>query len=364
MIDVTQPFANFASFLKNYTATVFYGITCTGKMFTLAPENSVIASQMMGSIVNNGAPGEQAAAAMGVNSYSGIFVLSCGKQSADMIYSSVIDGKWYKTPTQGEPVYIDDLNVILFATEQERFDAVDKYGDASKLVKAMAANALPLINGSYIVVSCLNKDAHFYMVHDRSAHELPAETDTSARDYIKKYGIEPEMLETHYVFIVSTIFRNGLSKKPESTTPYTEIKRVEKNSLIKGEPLIFQNIGVVLFESVDSANEFLEKYGILSNYLVKTALDATHSIRDKELEELNERVAKDKRGMVETFGIMGGSSAVSVLVENLIKSANNDDKDASKKAVKAFVIGILALGSVFGAYKAYRYWDKKKSEKK
>ena len=68
--------------------------------------------------------------------------------------------------------------------------------------------------------------------------------------------------------------------------------------------------------------------------------------------------------MVETFGIMGGSSAVSVLVENLIKSANSDDKDASKKAVKAFIIGILALGSVFGAYKAYRYWDKKKSEKK
>ena len=196
-------------------------------------------------------------------------------------------------------------------------------------------------------------------------NSLPVETDLTVKDLEKRYGIYPEILETHYVIIVNTILRSsGKSKNAKETKCCTEIKKVEKSSIISGEPIIFANTGVVLFESQESGIKFLEKYGVLNQYLVATALNATHKIHAQEVEELNQRVAKDKRGMVETWGIMGGSASLSILTENLIKSSMENDKEASKRAGKTFIIGIGALLSVGGIYKLYRWWEKKREERK
>ena len=68
--------------------------------------------------------------------------------------------------------------------------------------------------------------------------------------------------------------------------------------------------------------------------------------------------------MVETWGIMGGSASLSILTENLIKSSMENDKEASKRAGKTFIIGVGALLSVVGIYKLYRWWEKKREERK
>ena len=99
--------------------------------------------------------------------------------------------------------------------------------------------------------------------------------------------------------------------------------------------------------------------------MIRHALDATHDIHKEEIEDLNEQIAKDKRGMVETFSLMGATSIASILTENLIRSYNEDSSgEATKKAVKAFAVGIGAIGSVFGLYKLFRYIQKKEKESK
>lgn len=355
MYDLNSPMANYASFLKNYTGEVFYGVTCSGKFFTLPPENTV-SSSVDPSIINNGGSAP---------TYSGIFVLTCGKHSNSLMFPQGIDGHWCRSPVDNEPVYIDELNCALFASEKERYDVYEKYGDASKLIKSFAAATIPLINSSYIAVTCLNKDKQFWMVHDRTIDALPIETDLTTRDLKTRYGIYDEQLETHYIFIVNTIIRSsGKSRQTKDTKTSTEIKRVEKSSVKRGEPIIFANIGIVLFEDNESGNQFLDRYGILSNYMVSTALDATHHIHDNEIEELNERAAKDKRGIVEAYGVIGGSSAIGILMENVIKCSMAEDKDSSKKAGKALVVGLTGIASVIGVYKLYRWWEKKREESK
>ena len=352
MFDLNSPIASFATFLKNYTDQIFYGITCNGKFFILPPENSTYNPIQNGSICNN-------ADGSGPQSYSGIYVLTTGKNTAQLALPNPMDGNWYRTPVDNEPTYIENLNCILFASERERYDTYEKYGDVSKLIKAYASGIIPLMNSSYIAITSLNRDKQFWMVHDRTIDPLPVETDLTIK------GIYPEILETHYVFIVNTILRSsGKSKNAKDTKCCTEVKKVEKSSIITGEPIIFANTGVVLFESQENGIKFLEKYGVLNQYLVATALNATHKIHAQEIEELNKRVAKDKRGMVETWGIMGGSASLSILTENLIKSSMENDKEASKRAGKTFVIGIGALLSVVGIYKLYRWWEKKREERK
>ena len=359
MFDLNSPIASFATFLKNYTDQIFYGITCTGKFFILPPENSVYSPIQNGSICNNTTDGN------GVQSYSGIYVLTTGKNTAQLALPNPMDGNWYRTPVDNEPTYIENLNCILFASERERYDTYEKYGDVSKLIKAYASGIIPLMNSSYIAITSLNRDKQFWMVHDRTIDPLPVETDLTVKDLEKRYGIYPEILETHYVFIINTILRSsGKSKNAKETKCCTEIKKVEKSSIISGEPIIFANTGVVLFESQESGIKFLERYGVLNQYLVATALNATHKIHAQEIEELNQRVAKDKRGMVETWGIMGGSASLSILTENLIKSSVENDKEASKRAGKTFIIGVGALLSVVGIYKLYRWWEKKREERK
>ena len=360
MFDLNSPIGNFSTFLKNYTDIVLFGITCTGKFFTLPPETTMAANPIGNASIMNNVGGDP-----GMGMCTGLFVLTCGKQSNTLMYPQAIEGRWYKTPGDNEPVYVEELNCVIFASEKERFDVYEKYGDASKMTRSYAANCVPLINSSYIAVTCLNRDIQFYIAHDRTIDPLPIETELSARDLQKKYGLTEEMLETHYVFIVNTIIRNsGKSRQTKDTKQATEIKRVEKSSIRRGEPIIFANLGVVLFESYEQGSDFLDKYGLLSNYLIDVALEATHDTHQAEIDKLNELAAKDKRGIVETYGVIGGTSAVSLLVENVIKTSMSDDKEASKKSIKTLVIGAIGIGTVVAAYKTYRWWEKKREEAK
>lgn len=350
-MDINQPFSNFSCYLKNYTPNTFFGVTSSGKLFNLAPENP--SSAMMS----------------GTGGVTGIYVVSAIK-TADFtsgFWPEVLDAKWYKSPMQGESQYISELNVVLYSTEDERYKMIEKYGDVGKLVKSYAASTLPLINASYIAITSLNKDKQYFSINDRSIVELPREEDSFISECEKRYGITEEMLQIYDIFIINNIYRaSGKSKQVKDSIVSSDIRRIQKNSIKKGEPLIFANNGLVIFDSRDSAEAFLDKYTSVSQYMISTALDATHQIHDDEIEELNARAGKDKRGIVETFGIMGGTSVMSILTENVVKSAMNGESNSetAKKAGKIFIIGAIGVGSVFAVYKLYRAWEEKKEKDK
>ena len=177
-------------------------------------------------------------------------------------------------------------------------------------------------------------------------------------DCIKKYGVQKEKLDVNFAFLVQTVIRDtnyqGIGSNP-GTIVSTDIKYVQKNEVLAGEPIVVENSGLVIFVGKENADNFVTSYGTIGNYMIRHALDATHDIHKEEIEDLNEQIAKDKRGMVETFSLMGATSVASILTENLIRSYNEDDGGiATKKAVKAFIVGLGAIGSVFGLYKLFR----------
>ena len=67
--------------------------------------------------------------------------------------------------------------------------------------------------------------------------------------------------------------------------------------------------------------------------------------------------------MVETFGLMGITSVISILTENVIKSYNNGDDELIKKSLKILGIGTLGCGAVLGIYKGVRYLSEKNKNK-
>lgn len=350
--DLNSPVANFATYMKNYTNATLYGVSYTGKFFNLVPEMSMMSNQMS----NN--PGDN---------ISGIYILTTVRMTefTNMYLPTALDGRWAGAPFEQNPTFIPELGCVLFATEKERMDNVEKYGDPTKLIKGYNAGCLPLINSSYVSVTALNIDKEFYMMNGRNVVRLPNENKLDASEYNRRYGITPEMLDVYYIFIMSTICRgNGRSKQTKDSDVSWEMKKIDKSSIKPDEPIICANNGLVIFESKEDADNFIDTYGNVGNYFIDKGLEATHKIHEKEIRELNERASKDKKGMVSTFQVMGGTSVVSILTENVIKSqmSGDDSGETTKKALKIFGIGVGALLCVFGLYKVYRKWEDHKDK--
>ena len=335
---------NYTSYIKNFSHNVYYGINVSGTKFNLYPESGL--NPMMV------APGD-----------GGTIVV--GAFAADMMNIRNITNKSYRAPSEGYPLYVEEHNVVLFASEESREKAIEAYGSAEKLIKAYASGLVALINASYTSVTCLNADSDFYVLNNGVIARLPVPDDKYVEDCIKKYGVQKEKLEVNYGFLVQTVIQdkrvdNGLHP---GTIVSTDIKYVQKTEIVGGEPIIIENSGLVIFVGKENADCFVNTYGTIGNYMIRHALDATHDIHKEEIEDVNEQIAKDKRGMVETFSLMGATSIASILTENLIRSYNEDSSgEATKKAVKAFAVGLGAIGSVFGLYKLFRYIQKKEKE--
>jgi len=336
---------NYANFMKNFTQNAYYGITSGGTLFNLLPEPQ----SMNGSSYNGGI-------------YVDTKVVSDAMGSVQTVAS-----KMYQPPIQNYPLYIEEHNCVLFATEEERRETITLYDNGGKLVKAYATGMLNIINASYKAVTCLNIDTDFYMVNSCGITRVPAAEDAYIEECLRKYRLSKDLLETTYVFVINTVVKNTRTGQREINAS-TDIKTVEKNNIINGQPLIFENDGLVIFDNKSSAEEFVSKYGNAGNYMISRALEATKEIHDDEIEDLNERATKDKRGMVEIFSLMGATSIASILTENVIKSYNEteDNKEATIKALKIFGIGAAGLLTILGGYKLYRHIadESKKSKNK
>lgn len=338
---------NYATYMKNYVgSTPFYGINVNGALFTLYPEYNAVAGGAIGGIQVNCYDIEN----MSINS---------------------LQQKWYKAPVPGYPAYIEETNCVLFANEAERDARIKAYGNSAiKLVKAHASGMAAIINASYTAVTVLNADEQFYCLNNGSITRLPPASDDQKDETIKKYNLDPQILDVNYVFVLNTVIRNTRASEGDhnEVTVSSDIKIINKRNAIKGEPLIQDNSGLVIFNGRDSADEFISKYGTLTKYLVSKAITATKDQYEADLADINEQASEDKNAMMNVFLALGGTSISSILAENLIKSFNESDDDgtAVKKALKCFAIGLGAIATGIGLFKVakqLKVFDKKKAER-
>ena len=197
--------------------------------------------------------------------------------------------------------------------------------------------------------------------------KVPSLNEETCEEYLRKYHIDKAALEIEDVFLINIVIKGVNADGILETSNSSYVKRIVRSEMKKGQPIIFEADGMFVFDGRKNAELFVKKHGTAGNYMLNKALEATHQIHDDELADMNEQAAKDKRGMIETFGLMGATSITSVLTENVVRSYNSDDENAVKNAFKLFLIGLTGIGSIIGLYKTYKHFsdkaDKERREK-
>ena len=330
---------NFASFIKNFTSTALYGIASNGNTFTLLP------ATYYGAVSN------------------GIYVESHVIQDPSGRIDTLCN-KSYRAPIQNSPVYIEEHNCLLFISAEDRDKCIALYGSGAKIVKAYMSGTVSTLNASFKAITCLNTNRDFYTIGNNGIMKVPSLNEETCEEYLRKYHIEKACLEVEDVFLINIVLKGVNAEGAIETSNSSYIKRVVRSEMKDGQPIIFEADGMFVFDGRKNAEAFVKKHGTAGNYMLNKALEATHQIHDDELADMNEQAAKDKRGMIETFGMMGATSVASILTENMVKSYNSEDENAVKNAFKLLLIGLTGLASVFGLYKAYRHFSDKSEQEK
>ena len=326
---------NFSIYMKNFVANQpFYGITINGQMFILYPECNAV-TPMMG------------------NSVGGIQV-SC--YDVENISINTLQQKWYKAPIQNYPAYIEEANCVLFASAEEREARIKAYGGSSiKLVKAYASGMAAIINASYTAITVLNDDTQFYCLNNGCKTRLPSANEDQKDEIIKKYALDPSTLDVNYILVLNSVIRNTRVAEGEhnEVTVSSDIKIIPKKNAVKGEPLIHDTTGMVVFDSSESVDTFINTYGTITKYLVTKALAVTKDLHDKDLKDVNDQASQDKNAMLNVFTMLGGTSLLSITAESIIKTAqeSNDNTTVIKKTLLACGVVAGAIVTSVGMYK-------------
>lgn len=323
---------NFATYMKNYTTNPYYGVTVNGTLFVLHPESNMVG---LGATM----PGATC----------GGIQITCFDIENNVI--NTLQNKWYKAPVEKYPAYIEELNCVLFNSFEEREERIKSFGGSvSKMMKAFASGMAALINASYTAVTALNADEHYYTMSNGQIVRLPSASDDLRDEYLKKYNLDPATLDVSHVFIINNVIRNLRVNEGDTdeVTVSSDIKIINKNLVVKGEPLIQDNSGLVVFSGKESADTFVEKYGTITKYLVTKAVAATKDQYELDLEDVNDQASKDKQALVNTFMLMGGTALISTGLESCIKAAQESDDDSTAIKKTLMICGIVGGTVVVG----------------
>ena len=323
---------NFATYMKNYTTNPFYGVTVNGTLFVLHPESNMLG---MGSVMPN-------------SSCGGIQIMCFDVENGII---NTLQNKWYKAPVSKYPAYIEEMNCVLFNSFQEREERIKSFGGSvSKMMKAYASGMAAIINASYTAITALNVDEHYYTMSNGQIVRLPSASDDQRDEYLKKYNIDPATLDVSHVFIVNNVIRNLRVNEGDTdeVTVSSDIKIINKNQVVKGEPLIQDTSGLVVFNNKENADLFIEKFGTITKYLVSKAVAATKDQYELDLEDMNDQASKDKQALVNTFMLMGGTALVSTGLESCIKAAQESDNNPTIVKKTLMVCGIVGGTVVVG----------------
>lgn len=341
---------NFKHSLRNHTSREYYGALIDGTEFTLSQE-----------------PDVQTMMAMYGNNFSDTQLFNCGiivqGEAIEGIGNFVprnIGNKFYNPPMPNRPVYIPEVNVVLFYSIEERERARSIYGSLTDCVKSYGCGITNFFNASYIAFTPLNEDTDFCVLLNGSVVKVPKATPDQVDYLIKKNGFDPATLDTNYVIMLTNCIRsNAVSENTiNETIKQYDVKVIPKAGLIKGEPLIQEASGLTIFDSKESADAFVAKYGTVAQYMASIALKVTHKQYEEDLKDVNEQAAKDKNSMFNTFLFMGGTSLAAVLSESLLKTVNEteDTNVMIKKVLKIVGVGTFTVLFGLGLYKTFKYF--------
>ena len=334
---------NYAAYIKNFTQTPFYGVNVAGYTFTLNPEVAALTGMVSHLICG-----------IEVSHYD-VEPNSFGCQQ-----TRCLGNHHYKAPCKGYPLYIPEMNIVLFESDAERTEQLNlAENNASKLINNYASGLASVVNGSHTSITVLNKssDKRFYMLKTAGIEYLPNASEEDAAATLKKFNYDPEILEAYYVFVITTTIKNTSSS---TVTLDTDIKKIAKSKVSKDEPLIMDSTGIVIFDSREGAEDFQKIHGSLVSYLSKKSLEVTAIQHSADLDDVNEQAKKDKKAMLDTFMIMGGTSIASILTENVIKVINSPDSGQSK-AKQVLMIGGIGAGAIISIIGIYNMSTKLKS---
>jgi hypothetical protein len=336
--------SNVSTHLKNFTAYVFYGINSNNESFQVIPEEDPNFSGLVNSDL--------------------IYVLSQERIPGQML-PNIYSKKHYRPPLDNIPLYIKEMGCVLFTSDKERFETIEKYGNGEKIIIAYAAGMSPLINASYTAITSLS-DKTFYQITEGTIDEIPRESTSYVEELFHKYDISPEKRQTHDIFVINTVIRKGNNKLTRDAIVKTKIVYVEKSTIIPGNPIIFSYNGLVIFNEYKDAESFLIVHGSVDGYMINKGLAVTHRRQERQIEELNRRASTDKKSMVQIFSLMGGTSVLSIFTKTLLQCVEEGESgnETLKRLLKILGIGVIGVGGVIGVYLLYKKYNQYKEETK
>jgi hypothetical protein len=339
MYDINFPASNVSTHIKNFTPFILYGVSIQNEYFRVIPEDTEYVS-------------------------STIYVMSQEKVPGQMM-ANIFSKRYYKAPEDNLPLYIPEMGCVLFISDKERADSINTYGNGKKLVQSFAAGIVPLINATYVTITCLS-EKKYYHIPGGVIEEIPRENSEFINRMMVEYDIPQNKMLTHDVFLITTIIRKNSGNFAKDTTSRCKIEYIDKSKIIPGNPIIFSYNGLIIFDEYNHAESFLSKYGSVENYMIAIGLAATKQKHEKEIEEFNKKATNDKKGMVQLFTLMGGTSICSIFTEQLIKCAKEgtDGAETFKRLIKIVGIGLIGIGGILGIYFLYKKYTKYKEDNK
>jgi hypothetical protein len=338
--DINVPYSNVSTHIKNFCPVILYGINVGNELFQVIPEDEIM--------------------------MTGIVYVMSQERVPNQLMPNIFCKRYYRCPTDNLPLYIEEMGCVLFISERERLAAISTYGNGRKIVQSYAAGVVPLINATYVAITCLSEKT-YYQIEGGTIEEIPGESEEYINRMIMEYNIPRQKMETHDIFIIHTIIRKGGNNKDtKDSIKKTKIEYVDRAAIRPLNPIIFSYNGLVVFKEYSDAEYFIRQYGSIENYMIVTSLEVTKHKQEKQIEELNARASNDKRNMVQVFSLMGGTSICSIFTENLIKCAKEgtDGAETFKRLVKILGIGLVGIGGVIGLYMLYKKYTQFKENNK
>lgn len=226
------------------------------------------------------------------------------------------------TPVPGLPIFVPEMALIVYATEQEREDNIRKFGSGRLLINTTFSGYLPIMQGSYKVIVNLSDNDYFY-VENKTVYKLPKYDASFRSSYISNQSIPIEKMDMYDLIVVSTILRHDGVDKPIVVS--YENQFVNK-TLWTDDPILFVTNGLILFKTQRGAEKFIEKYNDFVDYFIEKSLESVDEEHRKEIEKLREQYRREKNSIMKNALLLSGTTILGVVVEKLIYHLLNKDK--------------------------------------
>lgn len=237
-------------------------------------------------------------------------------------------------PIPGLPIFVPEMALMVYATEQEREEAIKKFGSGRLLINTTFSGYLPIMQGSYKVIVNLS-DNDYYYVENRTVYKLPKYDASFRSSYTSNQSIPLEKMDSNDLIVVSTILRHDGVDKPIVIS--YENQFINKN-IHTDDPILFVTNGLILFKTQQAGEKFIEKYNDFVDYFIEKSLESVEEEHKKDMDKLREQNRREKSSIMKNALLLSGTTILGVIVEKLITYLLNKNE---KKKIIFDIIGIF-----------------------